>query len=108
VTTANRLEVLPDVPGALVAALTFHLRSSIRSMPLCLPPISDSGAWLLLGGSEPAAPPHVPESLFPPLEAFGHRPPECAAPPCAAGIRIPSHERASRRGEALAVSVTSW
>ena len=41
----------------------------------------------------PAAPPHVPPSRFLSLEAFGHRPPRCAAPPSMAGIRNPSQKR---------------
>src|SRR5450631_1556147 len=46
---------------------------------------------------EPAATAITPQSRFPPLEAFGRRPPESAAPPCAAGIRNPSHQRSSPR-----------
>ncbi len=41
-----------------------------------------------------AAPPYVPPSRFPPLQAFGRRPPQSAAPFArAAGIRNPSHQR---------------
>jgi hypothetical protein len=40
----------------------------------------------------PAAPPYLPPSRFPPLEAFGHRPPVHAAPLPTAGIRNASQE----------------
>jgi hypothetical protein len=58
-----------------------------QSIALSSPQISTRRAQIPI---ERAAPPHLPPSRFPPLEAFGCRPPEFVALSGAAGIRNPS------------------
>jgi hypothetical protein len=54
----------PQRPRSVRSIASPHLRHLVRGPQI---PIA------------PAPPPHIPPSRFPPLEAFGRRPPECGA-----------------------------